>query len=278
MRRPWVAGLLSFLVPGLGHLYAGRPLKGLLIGASLLVTVIVFAAIAMAPFGPAPFNVMVGFAMPVSVVVFSIMSAVRLARNQGASYQLKAYNKWYLYLGIVLLMACALEGREFLMKAYNMQAGSMAPTVLAGEHILVDTLTYRLTSPVRGDVVVFKYPEDETQKFVKRIIGMPGDTIEIKDKMVYVNGHHLSDDDYTQRVDSGIIDGRMNPRDNLDPVIVPANSFFVLGDNRDQSLDSRFWGFVHRSKITGRARTIYWSWGESPRWGRIGQIIQLAKA
>ena len=80
-RKPWVAGLLSFLAPGLGHLYAGRPLKGLLIGASLLITVIVFAAIAMAPLGPSPFNVIVGFAMPASVFVFSIMSAVRLARN-----------------------------------------------------------------------------------------------------------------------------------------------------------------------------------------------------
>lgn len=153
----------------------------------------------------------------------------------------------------------------------------MAPTLLVGEHILVDKLTYRFTSPVRGDVVVFKYPEDETKKFVKRIIGMPGDNIEIRDKIVYVNEHKLQDDDYTQRVDPGIIDGRMNPRDNLGPVVVPAHSFFVLGDNRDQSLDSRFWGFVHRSKITGRARTIYWSLGESPRWERIGQIIQLAE-
>jgi signal peptidase I len=276
-RKPWVAGLLSFLAPGLGHLYAGRPLKGLLIGASLLITVIVFAAIAMAPLGPSPFNVIVGFAMPASVFVFSIMSAVRLARNQGASYQLKAYNKWYLYLGIVLIMACALEGRELLVKAYKMQAGSMALTLLVGEHILVDKLPYRFTSPVRGDVVVFKYPEDETKKIVKRIIGMPGDNIEIRDKIVYVNGHKLPDADYTLRVDPEIIDGRMNPRDNLGPVVVPANSFFVLGDNRDQSLDSRFWGFVHRSKITGRARTIYWSLGESPRWERIGQIIQLAE-
>ena len=84
-RKPWVAGLLSFLAPGLGHLYAGRPLKGLLIGASLLITVTVFAAIAMTPLGPAPFNVIVGFAMPISVVVFSVMSSFQMVKQLGIS-------------------------------------------------------------------------------------------------------------------------------------------------------------------------------------------------
>jgi signal peptidase I len=198
----------------------------------------------------------------------------------GESYQLKAYSKWYLYLGMIFIVAYVpgTVTREFLVQTDKIGAGSMSPTLLAGDHFLVDTLIYRFTSPVRGDVVVFKYPENETKKSVKRIIGMPGDNIEIRDKIVYVNEHKLPDDDYTQRVDPEIIDGRINPRDNLGPVVVPAHSFFVLGDNRDQSLDSRFWGFLHRSKITGRARTIYWSWGESPRWESIGPIIQLAEA
>jgi signal peptidase I len=103
--------------------------------------------------------------------------------------------------------------------------------------------------------------------------------IEIRNKQVIINGERLIDKDYTQRVDPGIIDGRINPRDNLGPLTVPPDSYFVMGDNRDQSLDSRFWGFVKMNKIKGRAFLVYWSWdGQGSwvdwvRWDRIGKGI-----
>jgi signal peptidase I len=157
----------------------------------------------------------------------------------------------------------------------------MTPTLLIGDHVYVDNLIYRIGfNPERGDIIVFRFPEDEEKDFIKRVIGLPGDTIEIRDKNVYVNGTPVEDKAYTQRIDPGVIPGHLNPRDNFGPSTVPEHSYFVLGDNRDQSLDSRFWGYVGESKIKGKATTIYWSWSgqgnwrEWIRWERIGQRIQ----
>jgi signal peptidase I len=126
---------------------------------------------------------------------------------------------------------------------------------------------------------VFRFPEDEEKDFIKRVVGVPGDTIEIRDKTLYINGTLVDDQDYTQRIDPGVISRDLNPRDNIGPLTVPPDSYFVLGDNRDQSLDSRFWGYVHSSKIKGKATIIYWSWSgkgnwsEWVRWERIGRRI-----
>lgn len=103
--------------------------------------------------------------------------------------------------------------------------------------------------------------------------------MKITDKVLYLNGQKIKDENFTQRIDPGIIDGEINPRDNFGPITVPPDSYFVLGDNRDQSLDSRFWGFVMREKIMGRVSVIYWSWdsdaswSEVIRWNRIGQRL-----
>ena len=121
---------------------------------------------------------------------------------------------------------------------------------------------------------MFKFPEDESKDFIKRIIGLPGETIQIRHKTVYINNQPLDDSAYTQRIDPGILDGAINPRDNFGPVTVPNDAYFVMGDNRDQSLDSRFFGYVQRSKIMGKLRGIYWSWdpdNSNIRWDRVGQ-------
>ncbi len=109
---------------------------------------------------------------------------------------------------------------------------------------------------------------------------MPGETIEIREKVVHINGKPLDDKAYAQRKDFAVHDGSINPRDNFGPVVVPADSYFVMGDNRDHSLDSRFWGFVRHEKIKGRAFLVYWSWSghgswaEWVRWDRIGKGIE----
>jgi signal peptidase I len=182
----------------------------------------------------------------------------------------------------------------------------MIPTLLIGDHILVSKLSYGLQwptlckfqmalppvncyasqtliefgKPQRGDIVVFRFPEDEEKDFIKRIVGTPGDAVQIRNKVVLVNGRPLDDKGFTQRIDPGIIDGTINPRDNFGPVTVPEGAYFVMGDNRDQSLDSRFWGFVREEKIRGKAFRIYWSWSgqgkwtEWVRWERFGKAIQ----
>lgn len=161
-------------------------------------------------------------------------------------------------------------------RPFKIPNGSMAPSLLIGDHIMVNQLAYQNLAPARGDVVVFKFPEDESRTFVKRIIGIPGDTIEIRDKIVRVNGQALREEDYAQYVDSNIIEEAVNPRDNLGRLKIPEQSFFVLGDNRDMSLDSRFWGFVKREKIIGKVTFIYWSWDSTTRttrWDRGGRRL-----
>jgi signal peptidase I len=207
---------------------------------------------------------------------------------------------------IVVAMLLAFAIRVFVVQAFKIPSGSMIPTLLIGDHILVSKLAYGIQwptnckfqmnlppiscyssvallsfgSPQRGDVIVFRYPEDEEKDFIKRIIGLPGDTIHIRNKMILVNGQPLDDHTFTQRVDPGIIDGHINPRDNFGPVTVPDDSYFVMGDNRDQSLDSRFWGFVRAEKIRGKAFRVYWSWSgqgswsEWVRWERLGKAIR----
>lgn len=207
---------------------------------------------------------------------------------------------------IVVAMLLAFAIRVFVVQAFKIPSGSMIPTLLIGDHILVSKLSYGVQWPAdckvrmsfppvtcyasrtvlsfgrpeRGDVIVFRYPEDEEKDFIKRIVGRPGDTIEIRRKVVYVNGAPLDDRAFTQRVDPGVIDGHINPRDNFGPITVPAQSYFVMGDNRDQSLDSRFWGFVSEEKIKGKAFRIYWSWSgqgawqDWVRWERFGKAIR----
>jgi signal peptidase I len=206
---------------------------------------------------------------------------------------------------LIIAIILALTIRVFLVQAFKIPSGSMIPTLLIGDHILVSKLAYGIQlpkdcefqmafppvtcfsstivmnfdPPQRGDVIVFRFPEDENKDFIKRLIGTPGDVIEIHNKNVLVNGEAFVDKEFTQRVDPGIIDGRINPRDNFGPITVPADSYFVMGDNRDQSLDSRFWGFVKMDKIKGRAFLVYWSWdGQGSwtdwvRWNRIGKSI-----
>ena len=207
---------------------------------------------------------------------------------------------------IIVAMLLAFAIRVFVVQAFKIPSGSMIPTLLIGDHILVSKLTYGIQwpsqckfsvsfppincyasqaliefgKPQRGDIIVFRFPEDEEKDFIKRVVGTSGDTVQLRNKAVLVNGVVLDDKSFTQRIDPGIIDGAINPRDNFGPVTVPDGSYFVMGDNRDQSLDSRFWGFVREEKIRGKAFRIYWSWSgqghmtEWVRWDRFGKAIQ----
>ena len=171
-----------------------------------------------------------------------------------------------------------------MIQAFRIPSGSMIPTLLIGDQILVSKLSYGVKNPFhdrylfrtghphRGDVVVFKWPKDETKDFIKHVIGIPGDHIQIVKKKLYVNGV-LQNEPYIQSIDPETTD--QTPRDNFD-TIVPPHSYFVMGDNRDDSYDSRFWGFVKSRKIVGRAILIYWSWDkehDAIRLARLGRII-----
>jgi signal peptidase I len=181
---------------------------------------------------------------------------------------------------ILVAVLLALLIRTFVVQAFKIPSGSMIPTLEIGDHILVNKFVYRFTDPVRGDVIVFKYPVDESRDFIKRIIAVGGEDLHIKDQKIYVNCRPPApacrpiDDPW----------GKWEERPGLSEttsVKVPADSYFVMGDNRNNSQDSRYWGFVKRDKIKGRAFLIYWSWDserygamwERVRWSRLGKLI-----
>ena len=188
-------------------------------------------------------------------------------------------------IAIALLLALFIRG--FVVQAFKIPSGSMIPTLLVGDHILVSKLIYGLRNPFTGsvlipvkdperlDVVVFKYPANPSQDFIKRVIGVPGDIVEIVDKKVFVNGEVLKNDPGVNKKNN-ILSANLSPRDNFGPVTVPERSLFVMGDNRDNSHDGRFWGFVDYKDLKGKAFIMYWSWDKedfSVRWRRFGKII-----
>jgi signal peptidase I len=205
----------------------------------------------------------------------------------------RAKSKWREYGESLLIAALiAFFVRSFVVQAFKIPSSSMEPTLLVGDHLLVNRLSYavkvpftdvvifRIGTPERGDVIVFRYPVDRTKDFIKRVVAKEGDTVEIKDKVVYVNGNRI-DYPQAQYLEPTIIPGFFSQRDNTGPLTVPKDSYFVMGDNRDRSLDSRFWGFVTYDDLVGKALIIYFSWNTNPgdvlhyvRWTRVGSLIR----
>lgn len=185
---------------------------------------------------------------------------------------------------LAVALVLALFIRAFVVQAFKIPSESMLDTLQVGDHLLAskfayglkipftDTYFYEGQEPQRGDVIIFKYPNDPSVDYIKRIIGVPGDTIEVRDKQLYRNGSPVKEA-YIRHTDP---DGIEPLRDNYAPVRVPPDKYFVMGDNRDNSLDSRFWGFVDRSAIRAKAWRIYWSWAgiDNIRWSRIGKKVE----
>ncbi len=196
---------------------------------------------------------------------------------------------------IVMAVLLALFIRAFVVQAFKIPSGSMKSTLLVGDHILVNKFIYgikipftnteifRISEPKHRDIVVFRYPVDPSKDFIKRVVGLPGDTVKIQDKQVFVNGQ-LQIEPYAVHSDPKIQPASAGPRDNMSMVEVPPNCLFVMGDNRDESYDSRFWKFVNMNEIRGKAFIIYWSWNSDGeltldpnksyiRWNRLGKWL-----
>lgn len=196
---------------------------------------------------------------------------------------------------ILIALFFALLIRTFIVQAFKIPSGSMEPTLLVGDYLLVTKFTYgynipftkkrilTFKKPERGDIIVFRYPVDPDKDFIKRVIAVEGDEVIIQNKRVYINGRELVVPSAVYR-DSYILPKELSPRDNFGPIKVPKDSYFVMGDNRDSSLDSRFWGFVHISDIKGKAFIIYWSIADNDypfyrldkkiRISRLGKLIR----
>ena len=197
---------------------------------------------------------------------------------------------------ILIALLLALLIRTFIVQAFKIPSGSMKKTLLIGDHILVSKFSYGThipneipfiniklfddivlfsKVPERGDIIVFKFPKDETRDFIKRVIGLPGDLLEVKSQKVYINNKPY-EDTHARHTDSPS-DSPLVPRDDFGPILVPDDHVFVMGDNRENSQDSRYWGYLNVKKIRGKALIIYWSWDRVKSWvrfERFGKILE----
>tara|TARA_B110000438_G_C15768622_1_gene630803 strand:- start:161 stop:832 length:672 start_codon:yes stop_codon:yes gene_type:complete len=197
---------------------------------------------------------------------------------------------------ILIALILALLIRTFIIQAFKIPSGSMENTLLIGDHILVSKFSYGThipneipfintklfddivlfsKVPERGDIIVFKFPKDETRDFIKRVIGLPGDLLEVRRQKVYINNKPY-EDTHARHTDSPS-DSSLVPRDDFGPILVPDDHVFVMGDNRENSQDSRYWGYLNVKKIRGKALIIYWSWDRIKSWvrfERFGKILE----
>ncbi len=275
-RSVGIALVLSSLFPGWGQIYNGQFRKALWIWIGWVIAVPCAVAVGlMATFS----GLLTLLFAAVAFYVFNCVDAVICARRLSTEPHPFKPNRWYTYLGsaaivYVLSQSEAVVIRQFFFQAYRIPSGAMEPTVLVGDDLIVDK---RPRTPHRGDVIVFVFPADRTKDFIKRVIAVGGDSVEVRNGIVYLNGRQMPD--AHARLEVAPQDrSPVSPRDNFGPITVPTGKLFVMGDNRDHSYDSRFWGFVDETDVEGRVLYVYLSLdadsSSSVRWDRIGMSVQ----
>jgi signal peptidase I len=289
-RRWWLAGPMSLVTPGLGQWYCDRKARAaVFLGGHLLLTASTLFLIVTLPPQFAPLNV----AMPVLFLlgwqVVGMVDAIACARRTPSSARLGVWTRWYacvvlfVLMNILVLPFWAKYAVGPWIRTFKIPTGGMEPTVLRGDWLLAVNWAYNprepffghlLTAPrppARGDIVTFPFPEDPTRTFMKRVIGLPGETVEVRGRTVYIDGEALVEP-YVQFIAPDDVQ-----RSDWGPETIPTRSVFVLGDNRDNSRDSRFWGYVKREDVLGRAVVIYWSRDSETggvRFDRIGRRLR----
>jgi signal peptidase I len=215
--------------------------------------------------------------------------------------RVRSKTRQYLWtIGVALVIAMLL--RTFVVQGYRIPSGSMEDALLKGDFILVNKLAYHFGEPEPGDIIVFDFPLNPSKTFVKRIVAGPGETVEIANKTLFIDGKTTVPSYLVKYTDPLIHSAEYSNRDNLGPFEIPPGHYFLMGDNRDNSRDSREWGFLEREYIKGEAFLVYFSWAPDPsapefsnpyivsffnvlfynlvhfpqrvRWGRIGTMVQ----
>jgi signal peptidase I len=293
-RHPGVAVVLSLFCPGLGHLYCGAIAGGLVL---FLLSFLFAPAAVLAAYLPPAMPVLVGlilsFLTVVGVYLFAVVDSFRLARRHKGAYELREYNRALIYVLFILVGVTYPIGiigylRSHVFEGFYYPVTSMAPSILNGDHVLVNKAVTAIHPPKRGDLVVFKNPRNRQQTFLQRVIGLPGDSVAVRGQEVFVNGKKLERDRMPasslgaiqaqitgpvfQEANAGrrysvmLSDGGQAIPDYPEAK-VPEGSCFVLGDNRDVANDSRGFGFVPLNEILGFVQYIYYP---AETWARFG--------
>ena len=315
-RNRTIAALLGFVWPGVGYLYAGRGLLGLLL--LFLFPAAELSIYLLAVLVPVPVAcIAIPTALTLALHLVLARGAARAASEFPIDRPLPIFSRWYSCLAAVALTAglnsmWAHVYRTTFVDAFKIPSGTMEPAILIGDHLLIVKWAYGWRDPAfghlisaarrpkRGELLVFRYPDDRSRAFIKRCVGLPGDTVEVRARTVLIDGKPL-DEPYAQFLappvaSTGEDSGWPDLHGNWGPHVVPTDSYFVLGDNRDNSRDSRYFGFVPQEDLLGRATVVYWSYeavrGESfptsgfqwvmgtlsafgrTRWERIGHRLE----
>lgn len=290
-RRPWIAVFLSLLMPGIGQIYCGSIVEGLVLMCIVTVfsTFWIFGMIVERVREKTPMAV---FVMPwVFVLMATVVAAIdayRRARRTRYDYTLKDYNRWDVYL--VLLWICGAGTFGFtaivkmnLFEAFIVPVNSMAPTIMADDRVLANKTTYNHENPEYGDIVIFKNPDNRKINYIKRVVALAGDTVQVKDGQLLINGNILKRElagTQTLHVGKHVVEGEIywesngnsryqifvskqeienqTQQKNFGPVTVPQYHCFVMGDNRNHSEDSRNFGSLSYGALKGRPTQIYW--------------------
>ena len=285
-RKRWAAAAFSILLPGLGHLYAGAHRRALVAFAAYLISVT-----ALVHFTAAWPYILVfasGLGLTTLLIVSIVWDSVRTARRAAPLFALRAYNRWFVYTGALLAWVLVLSPLfySFLtssLQAYQMPSVSMEPTLLRGDYVLARPLR---RPPSRGHIVVYK---DRVATHIKRVVGLPTDTVSMRRGALFVNGDSVPEPYIATSLEPDISDTQFlwqrrvlagneaslayDPtRDTWGPLLVPTRAYFVLGDNRGYSYDSRYVGSISSDSVTQEPVLIYLSWDRDNgvRWDRIG--------
>ena len=290
-RRPWLAFVLSLIVPGLGHLYCGKIVRSLVLTFifGLLSNLILCSIVLFSPLRATIFGVLLLIYLA-SWLILAI-DAYIVAGGIKRDYELKDYNRVIVYaLWVIMITGGSIMGklhfRAKFLEAFRVPAASCYPTIIPGDRFLANKLAYKNSDPQRGDSIIFINPEDRRVKYIKRVVAVAGDTVEIRDGELYINGqklqrHQLLDfnlDRIRVEIHGELLKGDVYKEINGDAkyniflaqsphndtsadiakITVPRHHCFVLGDNRNLSLDSRHFGPVPLATVIGRVDFLYW--------------------
>ena len=271
MKRNFIlSGILSLLLPGLGQLYNGQLKKGIFI---ILINEVL--AWGILPVFELQYNftgLFIVFTFSILVHLYAIIDAI-ITSIRVTQYELKAYNKSYIYFSIIavyILFSYFVDYDTYLgTKSYTIPGSSNAPTLLTGDFIISDINYYKTNLPKPGEMIIYNDSDNPDIPLIKRCVGVGGQVVEIRDKQLYVDNIRFDDSSYVQYIDKRIFPNNMGEpkvfqnlgsRDNFGPVKIPFGNYFVLGDNRDNSFDSRFSGFISKENIFGKPLFVYFSW------------------